>query len=238
MTIPKHPRLAWSQVTLDPALAKLAGVEESCALPIWSEDAGEGVPGDPVEHDTTDLLRGLSVAFGEGPEGNGKDWQQVHAALLAALAEVRGFDNADELLRSVALDFRRDGYRREAVAAVRTALRLRPESVTARCQLIIGVWFLVCDQLEPEPERGLAEVRELFEALGEGSPETARVRELTAYAYLVAHYFGEGHIDAGDPNVRRARVWIGDGPMARRIEAMQQRGYVDLGALCAPEAAH
>ncbi|MDZ7810302.1 MAG: hypothetical protein U5L11_09300 [Arhodomonas sp.] len=69
MTIPKHPRLAWSQVTLDPALAKLAGVEESCALPIWSEDAGEGVPGDPVEHDTTDLLRGLPVAFGEGPEG-------------------------------------------------------------------------------------------------------------------------------------------------------------------------
>lgn len=231
----RHPRLAWSQVTLDSALARLAGVETACMLPIWSDRADEGVPGEPVEHDTTDLLRGLSLAFGEGPEESGRDWAAVHSSLLVALAEVRRFDNVDALLRSVALDFRRDGYRREAVAAVRTALRVRPDSQPARCQLIIGLWFLICDQLEPEPDVRLSEIRSLFEGLGEVSGETPRVRELVAFAYLVSVFFEEMHLDEEVTFVRRAREWLAGSPLAGRLTDMQAAGYVDLGRLCAVE---
>lgn len=236
MATQQHPRLAWSHVTLDPALARLAGVEESCPLPIWSEQADEGVPGEPVEHDTTDLIRGLSVGFGEGPSESERDWPRVHGALLKALAEVRGFARVDELLRSVALDFRRDGYRREAVAAVRTALQVGPDSLSARCQLIIGLWFLICDQLEPRPEAALMEIRELFEGMDSGRPETARMRELTAYAYLVARFFAVGYIDSDAEAVRCARRWLGEGALAERIDGMQATGYVDLHGLCLPEA--
>lgn len=231
MSVSNHPELAWSQVQLDPALAKLAGVEESCLLPIWSGNAGDGVPGDPAEHDTTELVRGLAVGFGQGPKDSDHDWPGLHAALLEALTAVRGFSSVEELLRSIALDFRRDGYRREAVEASRTAVRLCPDSAVARSQLIVAVWFLLGDQLDPNPEQTLTQIRELFPGLGDSEPENPRVRDLVSYAYLVAEFFVTGRLDEHSPEVQRAEGWLRDPELAERIDRMERRGFVDLREL-------
>lgn len=228
-----QPKLAWARVRLDPPLARLAGVEDWCWLPVWGVNAADGAPGSPAEHDTTDLIRGLAVGFGDGParETPETEWLGIHAALLEALAHVRGFDGVDGLLLSTAMDFEADGHRHEAVRAAETALRLCPASQPARQRFVSAQWRLLCDHLEREPERALEGIREAYRGLDLASLGSPRQRVLASYAYLVSEFFLHGRLDRDCPEVANAERELDD-DRRHLVDAMTARGFVDLGQLC------
>lgn len=233
MSEPRRPFLAWSHIQLDPLLAELAGVEGECVLPVWSPSAGEGVPMARADHGLEELLRGLAVGFGEGPPMGGQNWARVHGDLLRALARIRGFEGVEPLLLSTAMDFRRDGYRREAVQACEAAVALVPGSAAARSQAIVGLWFLLCDQLVASPEEALGRIAELYPPLDLTAVSPPRTRALASFAYLVARAFEAPRAPRADEAEARARREIAGSPLATGIEAMARQGFIDLPQLCA-----
>lgn len=228
-----RPVLAWSHIRLDPLLAELAGIEGECVLPVWSVHAGEGVPQARTGHGLDDLLRGLAVGYGEGPPDGHRDWAQVHADLLQAMARIRGYAGGEQLLLSTAMDFRREGFRREAVQACEAAVALAPDSAAARSQLIVGLWFLVCDQLVGDPGEALARIDALYPGLDLDAVSPPRTRALASFAYLVARGFLAA-VSAGDAVAeRRAREAVAGTVLDRGIREAERKGYVDLARLCA-----